>query len=192
MRSTLFVIVLLAAALVLAGPVQPLPPDSHPAGTSAMSSLSELLDSEDAVVIETAGPAAHDAVRALVLANGGEVRSSYAPGYLMSVSLGDSPESLLEELMSSEGVVNVSPERRAHILLTPDDPDISDQWGLDNIFAYDAWDISLGSHEVVVAVLDTGIDWNHQDLSANMWTNDDGYYGYNFVDDNWYPMDDNI
>ncbi|MDQ1371432.1 MAG: family serine peptidase, partial [Candidatus Thermoplasmatota archaeon] len=191
MRFTLIVSVLFAAALMLAGPVQPLPPESHVAGTAATSTFSELLDSADAIVIETADAVSLEMVADLVTANGGAVKSSYSSACLMGVSLGGSPESLLDKVMSHPGVLSISPERKAHVLLTPDDPDISSQWGLESILAYDAWDISLGSHDVVVAVLDTGIDWEHQDLAANMWTNDDGYYGYNFVDENWYPMDDN-
>lgn len=63
--------------------------------------------------------------------------------------------------------------------LTPSDPSFSAQWWLeDNLSMTDhdidasaAWDVSTGSDEVVVAVLDTGIDHNHSDLAANIWTN---------------------
>ena len=66
--------------------------------------------------------------------------------------------------------------------LVPNDPRFSELWGLHNtgqtggtvdadIDAPEAWDLSTGSSGVVVAVIDTGVDYNHQDLSANMWTN---------------------
>jgi len=48
---------------------------------------------------------------------------------------------------------------------------------------------TTGSPEVIVGVVDGGIDFNHEDLAANMWHNPekkgDAQYGYNFVDDNY-------
>lgn len=79
---------------------------------------------------------------------------------------------------------------------------------------YDAWKYQKkngytvgGSSDVIVAVIDTGVDYNHIDIRNNIWINtgeipgngidDDGngyiddYYGWNFVGDNNDPMDDN-
>ena len=50
----------------------------------------------------------------------------------------------------------------------PDDPDFGSQWGLAKISAPDAWDISTGSSAVTVAVLDTGVDLNHEDLDDKL------------------------
>ncbi|MGB3493119.1 MAG: S8 family peptidase [Elainellaceae cyanobacterium] len=96
------------------------------------------------------------------------------------------------------------------------DPDFSELWGLDNqgqtggtvdadIDATEAWDISTGQ-DVVVAVIDSGVDYTHPDLAQNMWVNtgetpnngidDDGngfvddYYGYDFANDDSDPFDD--
>ncbi|MDI6791398.1 MAG: S8 family serine peptidase [bacterium] len=79
---------------------------------------------------------------------------------------------------------------------TPNDPFLS--WGLTNIEAYSAWDITAGTSDVVIAVVDTGLDWDHPDLSDNIWINpgeipdngvdDDGngfvddYRGWDFTD----------
>jgi hypothetical protein len=90
---------------------------------------------------------------------------------------------------------------------TPDDRLYSSQWALDKISAPRAWEVSTGSAESVVAVLDTGVDYNHRDITDNMWINeaelngaggidddDNGYiddiYGYNFVYNNGDPLDD--
>lgn len=76
-----------------------------------------------------------------------------------------------------------------------------------DIEAEKAWGLSRGSKKVVVAVIDTGIDYNHPDLKKNIWinekevpgnnTDDDGngyvddYYGWNAQRDNGNPMDGN-
>ena len=69
-----------------------------------------------------------------------------------------------------------------------------------DIDAARAWDLTTGNHTVVIAILDTGMQWDHPDLAANLWTNpgeianngldDDGdgfpddVHGWNFVDNN--------
>ncbi|HWQ62980.1 MAG TPA: S8 family serine peptidase [Methanospirillum sp.] len=102
---------------------------------------------------------------------------------------------------------------------TPNDPSFSLQWGLKNsgqapfygksgadIKASDAWGTTTGSSSVIIAVVDTGVDYTHSDLAANIWTNsgeipnngidDDGngyiddVRGWNFVSNNNNPMDD--
>ena len=102
MRFTLIVSVLFAAALMLAGPVQPMPPESHVATTASTSSFSELLGSADALVIEATDSVSLEMVADLVMANGGAVKSSYSSTCLMSVSLGGSPEGLLDKISGAK------------------------------------------------------------------------------------------
>jgi subtilisin family serine protease len=92
----------------------------------------------------------------------------------------------------------------------PNDAQFSQQWALDNtgqtggtagcdIDATQAWNITTGSRNVVVAVIDSGVDYTDPDLAANIWTNpnagQDGFsgdvHGYNFVGNTGDPMDDN-
>ena len=191
MRLSVFMCVIFSVAIVLAGPVQPTPPGTHFQDAAARAAV-DLSGSASGIVIETGGAAAYDAAESIVLSYGATVTFSSRATGIMGVSLEGSRTGLVEELASAPGVVSISDERRARLLFDPNDPGTTYQWALDTVEAYDAWDIDLGSHDVVVAVLDTGVDWNHPDISPNIWSNDDGYHGYNFIDDNWYPMDDNV
>ena len=99
--------------------------------------------------------------------------------------------------------------------ILPHDPQFNDQWALANsgqrggkkgadISATLAWAKTTGSDDVVVAVLDTGVDYNHEDLTENMWRRPekmgpyhdnelctiDDEFGFNAIDGGD-PMDDN-
>lgn len=76
------------------------------------------------------------------------------------------------------------------------DPDLNQAWGLSKIGAIDAWNISRGSKDIIVADIDTGIDYNHEDLAFNTWRNPNpsdknDIVGYDFVHDDGLPYDDN-
>jgi predicted outer membrane repeat protein len=115
------------------------------------------------------------------------------------------------------------------INLTPNDPFYPLQWPLSNIGqmypesgqynsppgtpdcdidAPEAWDIYTGNSEIIVAVVDTGVDYTHRDLQNNIWVNEselngtagadddnngyvDDIYGYDFLNNDSNPMDDN-
>jgi subtilisin family serine protease len=94
-----------------------------------------------------------------------------------------------------------------HLTLAPNDTRYAELYGMAKISAPAAWDLTTGSQTTVVAIIDTGINYNHQDLVANMWTNagetnnngvdDDGngfvddYYGYDFFYNDSDPFDQN-
>jgi subtilisin family serine protease len=75
-------------------------------------------------------------------------------------------------------VRNAEPNHVYGIDVLPNDVAFGSLWGLHqasdaDIDAPEAWDVTTGSDAVTVAVVDTGVDYNHADLQANIWLNDD-------------------
>ncbi len=126
-------------------------------------------------------------------------------------------EDALALYQACPNVVYAEPNYVLSVTQLPDDTRFSEMWGLENtgqtlgkidadIDADYAWDVTTGSGETVVAVIDTGINYNHPDLAANMWVNSgeipgdgldndqngyrDDLHGYDFVNNDGDPMDD--
>jgi len=100
---------------------------------------------------------------------------------------------LLQALEGNPAVLAASPNYRVYATRTPNDPGFTNNslWGLNAIRAPAAWDRSVGSRSVYVAVLDSGINYNHEDLTANMGRDLSGRYGWDFWNNDDNPMDDN-
>jgi thermitase len=87
----------------------------------------------------------------------------------------------------SEGLSRyIEPNVQFHINSFPDDPYKSLQWALDEIQAYSAWNITTGNQHTLVAIVDTGVDYDHPDLAQNYVA-----LGYDWVNNDTDPMDDN-
>ncbi len=111
---------------------------------------------------------------------------------------------LIAEYQRSGLVEFAEPDYVRHTNLAPNDPKYVDGtlWGLNNfgqnggtagadIHAPAAWDILTSAGDVVVAILDTGIRYTHQDLAANIWANPaDGTHGTNSIGGTTNPNDD--
>jgi parallel beta-helix repeat protein len=122
-----------------------------------------------------------------------------------------SPDSDMNSILSLYKVSPVVEWAELNYLLeasyTPNDPDYSSQWGLDMIDADDAWDVTTGDPATIIAVIDSGVYLQHNDLATNIWANpgeianndvDDDFNGrvddirgWNFVNMNNTPEDDN-
>ena len=108
-------------------------------------------------------------------------------------------------------VAYAEPNFVVHAILVPDDFRFDEKWGLRNlgqtvggvvgtlgadIDAPAAWNVTTGSLDVVVGVVDTGVDYNHPDLAGNMWVDTRpgpsfGSHGFNAINGSFDPFDDN-
>jgi len=96
----------------------------------------------------------------------------------------------LAELMQRSDVEYVTESFTLKTLGLPNDPELSKQWSVAKVNASAAWDITPGSREVKVAIIDTGINTDHEDLRANIWTNPGEIAGNGIDDDNNGFVDD--
>ena len=76
------------------------------------------------------------------------------------------------------------------------DPDLGKAYGLAKVGAPEAWKITQGSKDIIVADIDTGIDYNHDDLAFNLWRNPkpsdkNDIIGFDFVHNDALAFDDN-
>lgn len=113
---------------------------------------------------------------------------------------------LVNKLKKQENVKYAEPNYRVKALST-NDTYFSKQWNLENTGQNNGtvgkstnvsqkWNETAGSNEKVVAVVDTGVDYLHEDLKANMWENTyqptlRGEHGFDFINGDPDPMDDN-
>lgn len=72
----------------------------------------------------------------------------------------------------------------------PNDPLLAQLWGMKNIHATDVWPEINQANNVIVAVIDTGVDYKHPDLKDNIWSGPNGEHGHDFFDDDEDPMDE--
>jgi subtilisin family serine protease len=124
----------------------------------------------------------------------------------------------LQAMRANPNVLYAEPNYRVRAAQIPNDPRFGELWGMENVAqtggvndadidASGAWDVHTGSGSMIVAVIDTGIDYTHPDLAANIWVNADeipgdgldndgnGYvddiHGYDFLNRDGNPQDDN-
>lgn len=112
---------------------------------------------------------------------------------VVSVPKGETVSGLVAKYKQSGLVQFAEPDYLVCAALTPNDPKYVDgtTWGLNKIEAPAAWNVRTGATNIVVAVLDSGVNYTHEDLAANMWTNpNDGGHGWNALAGTNKPLDD--
>ncbi len=130
--------------------------------------------------------------------SGGNVKHSYkiVPGLtLVKLRENLSVEDAVPAFKSTSGILYAEPNYKIKLLSTfPNDPNFAQLWGMHNegqtggtegadIEAPEAWDIATDANSIIVAVLDTGVDYTHPDLADNIWVNEAELNGIQGVDD---------
>ena len=163
------------------------------------------------VIIKLA-PGVTDAAARDVLAQiGGTVLADSGPmaalGYFrVELPQDTTADNAISALSGTAEVAKAERNILVQLFATPSDPLYSQLWGMAKINAPAAWDTNTGSSDILVAVSDTGMDYTHPDLTANVWTNpgeipgngkdDDGngyiddVHGWDFANNDSDPMDD--
>ncbi|HUK93542.1 MAG TPA: S8 family serine peptidase [Gaiellaceae bacterium] len=114
------------------------------------------------------------------------IRSLRLPAtWLVSTAPGQSVPEAVASFESDPQVAYAEPNYLYRALATPNDPRYSTEWDWPKISAPQAWDITTGSASVKVAIVDTGIAANHEDLAANV------VPGYDWVGGDSDPSDGN-
>ncbi|HWR83248.1 MAG TPA: S8 family serine peptidase, partial [Candidatus Deferrimicrobium sp.] len=155
---------------------------------------------------------------------GGQTMKSFAVGpetfHHVKLGKGVNVEDALAKYRQSPAVEYAEPNYIHQLTAIPNDTQFTSLWGLHNtgqnvngsagaadvdIDAPEAWDLTTGSSNVIIAIIDSGIAYDHPDLAANMWTNPgetpndgidndgnglvDDFFGYDFRYGDSEPMD---
>jgi subtilisin family serine protease len=152
---------------------------------------------------------------------GGNVKERFrgdADLRLIQLPVGSDLGSVIRFYELQPEVKYAEPNHLYHITVLPDDTRFGELWGMHNtgqsggladfdIDAPEGWDVNTDASSVVIGSIDTGVDVNHEDLSANIWTNPgeiagngtdddnngfiDDVNGWDFVNNDNNPYDDN-
>ena len=112
------------------------------------------------------------------------------PGWFRITVSQKDPSRTLARLQREPGLLATQEDHRVRAALTPDDTDWDRQWGPKKVNAPAAWDVTTGSSDVVVAVVDTGTDIDHSDLVDQLWINPGEIPGNEIDDDGNGKVDD--
>lgn len=207
MRSLAILTVLtVGSAAVVAGPL----PDLTSRGSSLQSNVKPLLGLNRQKVafvpnrvLVAFKPSANRAMvssPAFGLVPNTAISSPYFTAYDI-VAPGMTVDQAITALRANPSVRIAEPDFYVHSMQAPNDPLFGDLWGLNNtgqaggvagadIDILLAWKKQKGKPAIKVAVIDTGVDYTHEDLAANILKKNGHVVGYDFANNDSDPMDD--
>jgi len=153
-------------------------------GRSSRRSSEQYVPGE--VIVGVRGRLSTNSIRLIQDKGGTVIKQLSAINAVVVKTAEDRVEAFMDEMRKNSLIRYVERNGMITLDLTPNDPYWYLQWGPQTIRADLAWDTQIGSSTILVAVVDTGIDYTHDDLAANYVTG-----GYDWVNDDNDPMDDN-
>ena len=91
--------------------------------------------------------------------------------YEIEIPADADPINICAELMQNPDVEYACPIYVRFPNYSPNDPKKNQQYAISNMKLAQAWDITKGDPEITIAIVDSGTDWVHSDLAANIWSN---------------------
>lgn len=91
--------------------------------------------------------------------------------YRLYLESDDNMDRAIQLLNKDNNLVYAELEGINRAFFVPNDPMIGQQYAHTAVHSFEAWDYGMGSHDVLVAITDSGVKWNHPDLRANIWVN---------------------
>lgn len=171
---------------VLISTIGPLGASSAHTSTETISDANDSIK-PDEVVVKFQDDLPYELASELIDQHGARSQAISPRGDLRKLKIPPSKDLIefLDELREKAEVEFAEPNYRVRALATPNDTQYAQQWALPKILAPSAWDVTTGSDEIVVAILDTGVDLEHPDLRNRL------VFGADFVQDDNVPADDN-
>ena len=183
---------------------------TEPFVDASVSTIKPIMDSDtipqavaNELIVQFRAGISIEEIKALAAKIGATIKEQIASlsYYVLTLPDGISVDQALRHFTGKEHVQFAEPNYLISLQSMPNDPLFSSQWALNNTVQAEkpeqaninmvaAWDLEQGNSGVVIAVIDTGIDYNHEDLAANVWHNpgeipdngiDDDHNGY--IDD---------
>ena len=154
----------------------------------ALSGIMQSDGSVEVVIGVGSEPTSYASLSSIVSQNGGKITDTISMGTTKAivVKIQSSTAATLANQVSDSGLARyVEPNGLRQVDSMPNDPSWDMQWGPQKIGADYAWNTTTGDSSLLVAVIDTGIDYTHPDLAANYVP-----LGYDFVNNDTDPIDD--
>ena len=145
-----------------------------PAAASAKNAAGQSLGLAEGSVIQYFNPIKEDETQTSAASRAASAESETLTVVHMRAPEGMTTEEFIEKLRAEPNVVSAMPNYIMQTQsVTPDDEHWGEQWGPAAIRAPELWERGTGSEEVVVAVIDSGVIYDHPDLAGNMYTFDE-------------------
>ena len=144
------------------------------AAASAKNAAGQSLGLAEGSVIQYFNPIKEDETQTSAASRAASAESETLTVVHMRAPEGMTTEEFIEKLRAEPNVVSAMPNYIMQTQsVTPDDEHWGEQWGPAAIRAPELWERGTGSEEVVVAVIDSGVIYDHPDLAGNMYTFDE-------------------